>query len=234
MLQSSCFDPGHGTCWNPIWWLELLICRNWVIINGHLFPVPIKWKTDIHWHLQFILSFNTKYMWSRHFFSWSKHEGKGLWRSRYQTRPGKIVHSPNLPTIPSNSCCILLFPPYPFIKAVYFKISWQVGGRVVPGPLFDFGLHMFHNSKLMMKEGNGPFFYLPKVWIRFFSLSNQGKVYYNQGRVCQWQMKCLFVLTLNFFFRTRSTMIWVLQLLPGVWTLLGLITWRFFQPSVVL
>ena len=34
---------------------------------------------------------------------------------------------------------------------------------MVPGPLFDFGLHMFHNSKLMMKEGNGPFFYLPKV-----------------------------------------------------------------------
>lgn len=153
------------------------------------------------------------------FFSWSKHKGKGLWRSRYQTRPGKIVHSPNLPTISSNSCCILLFPPYPFIKAVYFKISRQVGGRVVPGPLFDFGLHMFHNSKLMMKEGNGPFFYLPKVWIRFFSLSNKGKVYYNQGRVCQWQMKCLLVLTLNFFFWTKSTMIWVLQLLPVVWTL---------------
>ena len=34
---------------------------------------------------------------------------------------------------------------------------------MVPGPLFDFGVHMFHNSKLMMAEGNGPFFYLPKV-----------------------------------------------------------------------
>lgn len=34
---------------------------------------------------------------------------------------------------------------------------------MVPGPLFDFGLHMFHNSKLLMKDGNGPFFYLPKL-----------------------------------------------------------------------
>ena len=39
---------------------------------------------------------------------------------------------------------------------------------MVPGPLFDFGLHMFHNSKLLMKEGNGPFFYLPKVWVSFY------------------------------------------------------------------
>lgn len=145
-----------------------------MIINGHLFPIPI----NKNWYSLASLVYSsliTKYMWSRHFFSWSTHKGKGLWRSRYQTRPGKIVHSPNLPTIPSNSYCILLFPPYPFIKAVYFKISWQVGGRVVPGPLFDFGLHMFHNSKLMMKEGNGPFFYLPKVWIRFFLLAIKAK-----------------------------------------------------------
>ena len=45
----------------------------------------------------------------------------------------------------------------------FYNLFPQVGGRVIPGPLFDFGLHMFHNSKLMMKEGNGPFFYLPKV-----------------------------------------------------------------------
>jgi len=58
----------------------------------------------------------------------------------------------------------------------------------VPGPLFDFGLHMFHNSKLMIKEGNGPFFYLPKVchepredlfitrFSLFFSLNSWKKV----------------------------------------------------------
>ena len=44
-----------------------------------------------------------------------------------------------------------------------FTLLWQVDGRVIPGPLFDFGLHMFHNSKVMMKDRNGPFFYLPKV-----------------------------------------------------------------------
>ena len=48
---------------------------------------------------------------------------------------------------------------------MFYLISLQVGGRIIPGPLFDFGIHMFHNSKLMMKEGNGPFFYLPKVCI---------------------------------------------------------------------
>ena len=35
---------------------------------------------------------------------------------------------------------------------------------MIPGPLFDFGLHMFHNSRLLMRGGNGPFFYLPKVY----------------------------------------------------------------------
>lgn len=43
---------------------------------------------------------------------------------------------------------------------------------MVPGPLFDFGLHMFHNSKLMMKDGNGPFFYLPKVICCVFVIEN--------------------------------------------------------------
>lgn len=43
------------------------------------------------------------------------------------------------------------------------ELNLMVDGRVVPGPLFDFGLHMFHNSKVMMKDRNGPFFYLPKL-----------------------------------------------------------------------
>lgn len=43
------------------------------------------------------------------------------------------------------------------------ELNLMVDGRVIPGPLFDFGLHMFHNSKVMMKDRNGPFFYLPKL-----------------------------------------------------------------------
>ncbi|KAK2548619.1 Malate synthase [Acropora cervicornis] len=43
------------------------------------------------------------------------------------------------------------------------ELNLMVDGRVIPGPLFDFGLHMFHNSKVMIKDRNGPFFYLPKL-----------------------------------------------------------------------
>uniref|UniRef100_A0A8C2PVW6 malate synthase n=1 Tax=Cyprinus carpio TaxID=7962 RepID=A0A8C2PVW6_CYPCA len=34
---------------------------------------------------------------------------------------------------------------------------------MVPGPLFDFGLLMFHNAKLILQNQSGPFFYLSKV-----------------------------------------------------------------------
>ncbi|XP_066506102.1 malate synthase-like [Hoplias malabaricus] len=39
----------------------------------------------------------------------------------------------------------------------------MVNGREVPGPLFDFGLLMFHNAKLLLENESGPFFYLSKV-----------------------------------------------------------------------
>ncbi|KAI0218845.1 Bifunctional glyoxylate cycle protein [Lamellibrachia satsuma] len=38
-----------------------------------------------------------------------------------------------------------------------------VSGRKVPGPLFDFGLLMFHNAHILVDCGSGPFFYLPKL-----------------------------------------------------------------------
>uniref|UniRef100_A0A4W4DR52 malate synthase n=1 Tax=Electrophorus electricus TaxID=8005 RepID=A0A4W4DR52_ELEEL len=38
-----------------------------------------------------------------------------------------------------------------------------VKGREVPGPLFDFGLLMFHNAKHLFETESGPFFYLSKV-----------------------------------------------------------------------
>ncbi|XP_076878080.1 malate synthase-like isoform X2 [Brachyhypopomus gauderio] len=38
-----------------------------------------------------------------------------------------------------------------------------VNGHEVPGPLFDFGLLMFHNAKLLFETESGPFFYLSKV-----------------------------------------------------------------------
>ncbi|KAG7273611.1 hypothetical protein CRUP_011040 [Coryphaenoides rupestris] len=39
----------------------------------------------------------------------------------------------------------------------------QVDGREVPGPLFDFGLLMFHCGKALYNSKSGPFFYLSKL-----------------------------------------------------------------------
>jgi malate synthase len=33
----------------------------------------------------------------------------------------------------------------------------------VPGPLFDFGLYLFHNAQALRERGTGPYFYLPKL-----------------------------------------------------------------------
>ncbi|GCC39117.1 hypothetical protein chiPu_0023191, partial [Chiloscyllium punctatum] len=37
-----------------------------------------------------------------------------------------------------------------------------VNGREVPGPLFDFGLLMYHNGRILFENECGPFFYLSK------------------------------------------------------------------------
>ncbi len=39
----------------------------------------------------------------------------------------------------------------------------QVDGKTISGGLFDFGLYFFHNAKLAMAHGSGPYFYLPKM-----------------------------------------------------------------------
>ncbi len=38
-----------------------------------------------------------------------------------------------------------------------------VDGRPMSASLVDFGLHMFHNGKLLAASGRGPFYYLPKI-----------------------------------------------------------------------
>ncbi|XP_028816257.1 malate synthase-like isoform X2 [Denticeps clupeoides] len=53
----------------------------------------------------------------------------------------------------------------------------MVNGKEVPGPLFDFGLLMFHNGQLLFQNQSGPFFYLSKIesylearlWNRIFN-----------------------------------------------------------------
>lgn len=38
-----------------------------------------------------------------------------------------------------------------------------VDGKPMSASLFDFGLHFFHNAKLLAGNGEGPFYYLPKI-----------------------------------------------------------------------
>ncbi|WP_111682723.1 malate synthase A [Winogradskyella tangerina] len=38
-----------------------------------------------------------------------------------------------------------------------------VDGEEVSGSLFDFGLYVFHNSKILLENGTAPYFYLPKL-----------------------------------------------------------------------
>jgi malate synthase len=38
-----------------------------------------------------------------------------------------------------------------------------VDGTPASGPLFDFGLYLFHNAKALLGKGSGPYYYLPKM-----------------------------------------------------------------------
>ncbi|TYZ63802.1 hypothetical protein PybrP1_007334 [[Pythium] brassicae (nom. inval.)] len=43
------------------------------------------------------------------------------------------------------------------------EMNVLVNGVVVPGALFDFGVHLFHNGKRLLDAGRGPFLYLSKL-----------------------------------------------------------------------
>src|SRR5699024_9165336 len=55
----------------------------------------------------------------------------------------------------------------------------DIDGERAIGALVDFGLHFFHNAALLHEQGNGPFYYLPKLehylearlWDDIFSFS---------------------------------------------------------------
>lgn len=38
-----------------------------------------------------------------------------------------------------------------------------IDGQPISGSLFDFGIYFFHNAKTLIKNGSGPYFYLPKI-----------------------------------------------------------------------
>ncbi len=39
----------------------------------------------------------------------------------------------------------------------------EINGEPISGSLLDFGLYFFHNAKALLKNGSGPYFYLPKI-----------------------------------------------------------------------
>ncbi|TMW63467.1 hypothetical protein Poli38472_002408 [Pythium oligandrum] len=43
------------------------------------------------------------------------------------------------------------------------ETNMLVNGQIVPGALFDFALHLFHNGQRLLESGRGPFLYLPKL-----------------------------------------------------------------------
>lgn len=40
---------------------------------------------------------------------------------------------------------------------------FQIDGEEISGSLFDFGLYFFHNARRLIRQGSGPYFYLPKL-----------------------------------------------------------------------
>lgn len=72
----------------------------------------------------------------------------------------KAVHNlfPNVPHI--SQAPVLMLRPRAWNMVEH---NMMVEGKEVPGPLFDFGLLMFHCGKTLFENKSGPFFYLSKV-----------------------------------------------------------------------
>ncbi|KAM3842724.1 malate synthase-like [Diretmus argenteus] len=72
----------------------------------------------------------------------------------------KAVHNhfPNAPSI--SQAPVLMLRPRAWNMVEH---NMMVEGKEVPGPLFDFGLLMFHCGRKLLEEKSGPFIYLSKV-----------------------------------------------------------------------
>ncbi|XP_059496339.1 malate synthase-like isoform X2 [Stegostoma tigrinum] len=72
----------------------------------------------------------------------------------------KAVHNqiPDVP--PISKAPILMLRPRAWNMVEH---NLLVNGKEVPGPLFDFGLLMYHNGQILFENECGPFFYLSKV-----------------------------------------------------------------------
>lgn len=61
------------------------------------------------------------------------------------------------------------------------EVHVLVDGAPLSGSLFDFGLYFFHNARVLLDKGSGPYFYLPKMeshleaklWVEVFTEAEQ-------------------------------------------------------------
>ncbi|KAG7461634.1 hypothetical protein MATL_G00193240 [Megalops atlanticus] len=72
----------------------------------------------------------------------------------------KAVHNQFHEAPPISQAPVLMLRPRAWNMV---EQNMMVNGRQVPGPLFDFGLLMFHNATLLFENKSGPFFYLSKI-----------------------------------------------------------------------
>ncbi|XP_029451394.1 malate synthase-like [Rhinatrema bivittatum] len=73
----------------------------------------------------------------------------------YQAVHNKIPDTPHISKAP-----ILMLRPRAWNMVEH---NMMVNGREIPGPLFDYGLLVFHTGKALYENESGPFFYLSKV-----------------------------------------------------------------------
>ncbi|XP_071499940.1 malate synthase-like [Diadema antillarum] len=72
----------------------------------------------------------------------------------------RAVHGMIPGTPPIQDAPVLMLRPRAWNMVEH---NMLVNGKETPGPLFDFGLLMFHNARILLDKESGPFFYLSKV-----------------------------------------------------------------------
>ncbi|KAJ8391015.1 hypothetical protein AAFF_G00097930 [Aldrovandia affinis] len=72
----------------------------------------------------------------------------------------KAVHNLFHDSPPISQAPVLMLRPRAWNMVEH---NMMVSGREVPGPLFDFGLLMFHCATRLFENNSGPFFYLSKI-----------------------------------------------------------------------
>lgn len=93
----------------------------------------------------------------------------------------RAVHNeiPNIPVI--SEAPVLMLRPRAWNMVEH---NMSINGKKVPGPIFDFGLLMFHNANILAQSDSGPFFYLSKL-----EGASEAKLWNEIFTYTQWKLK---------------------------------------------